>query len=192
MSIPRVYVITLLSLLLGYGMPLHGETVDEQLYRTLHDAYRSPWMDTLMEQATELGGVKAHLLLCTVLATYGSAYDQETAKLTFTSLAATAVGVVGLKWAVDRPRPEGRTHRRNSSFPSGHAAAAFSTATLLSHRYPRYRLVYYAVASIISFSRIYLGRHYPSDVIVGGAMGYLGSKGVLCLQRDILALQLRF
>lgn len=192
MSVTRAYVLLFLSLLLGYGMPLYGETVDERLYRALHDAYRSPWMDTLMEQATDLGGTEAQLLLCTVLATYGSAYDQETAKLTFTSLAGAAAVVAGLKWAVNRPRPEGRTTRRNSSFPSAHAAAAFSTATLFSHRYPRYRFLFYSVASVISFSRIYLGRHYPSDVIVGGAMGYLGSKGVLCFQRDILALRVRF
>ena len=133
-----------------------------------------------------------NLFLCTVLATYGSTYDQETAKLTFTSLAATAAVAAGLKWAVGRPRPEGKTDRRNSSFPSAHAAAAFSTATLLAHRYPRYRLIYYAVASMISFSRIYLGRHYPSDVIAGGMIGYFGSKGVLRLQHDILALQFRF
>jgi len=57
------------------------------------------------------------------------------------------------------------------SFPSGHAAAAFAGAWVLSKHYPRWRLPFYAIASLVAFGRIYLGVHYPSDVVAGGLTG---------------------
>lgn len=57
------------------------------------------------------------------------------------------------------------------SFPSGHAASAFAGAWLLSKHYPRWRPSFYAVALLVAFCRIYLGVHYPSDVVAGGAIG---------------------
>ena len=166
-----------------------AESVDERLYRRLHDAYRSPWMDFLMETATDAGGVKANLALCVVLSTYGEPYEKDTGKLMFTSLAATAGVVSALKWAVGRRRPEGAYVRSNSSFPSAHAAAAGATMTMLARRYPRYRLAYYVLGASIAFSRIYLGRHYPSDVAVGWAIGYLGSRWVSARKEHILRIE---
>lgn len=57
------------------------------------------------------------------------------------------------------------------SFPSGHAASAFAGAWLLSAHYPRWRLPFYGLALLVAFCRIYLGVHYPSDVVVGGLTG---------------------
>jgi len=60
---------------------------------------------------------------------------------------------------------------RRHSFPSGHAASAFAGAWLLSKHYPRWRSVFYTLAFLVAFCRIYLGVHYPSDVVAGGAVG---------------------
>lgn len=57
------------------------------------------------------------------------------------------------------------------SFPSGHTASAFAGATLLARHFPRYRGLLYFVASLVGFSRIYLGAHYPGDVVSGGLTG---------------------
>lgn len=57
------------------------------------------------------------------------------------------------------------------SLPSGHTAAAFLMATLLSHFYPSVALLAYAWASLIGISRILLGVHYPCDIIAGAALG---------------------
>jgi membrane-associated phospholipid phosphatase len=57
------------------------------------------------------------------------------------------------------------------SFPSGHSAAAFAGAWLLRYYYPRLTLIWYAIAILTGFSRIYLGVHYPGDVLSGAVAG---------------------
>jgi undecaprenyl-diphosphatase len=59
------------------------------------------------------------------------------------------------------------------SFPSGHAAGAFAGAWLLSRHLPRQRGLLYTLASLVAFSRVYLGDHYPGDVVSGSALGAL-------------------
>jgi undecaprenyl-diphosphatase len=58
------------------------------------------------------------------------------------------------------------------SFPSAHSAYAFMMATLLAYWFPRYRIIFFPIAGLIGWTRIYLGLHYPTDVMVGGILGY--------------------
>lgn len=57
------------------------------------------------------------------------------------------------------------------SFPSGHSAAAFAGAWLLRRHYPRLAALWYTIAGLVGFSRIYLGAHYPGDVLSGALAG---------------------
>jgi undecaprenyl-diphosphatase len=72
------------------------------------------------------------------------------------------------------------------SFPSNHALNNFAAAVFLLRLFPAYKWIFLIVATLISISRIYLGVHYPSDVIggalIGVAFGYLFSIGALKLE----------
>ena len=58
------------------------------------------------------------------------------------------------------------------SFPSGHTAASFAVGALLFRKLPkRYGIPALVLAALIGFSRLYLGVHYPSDVLAGALLG---------------------
>lgn len=58
------------------------------------------------------------------------------------------------------------------SFPSAHAANNFAAAAVLSFSYSKFKWVFYIIAFLIAFSRVYIGVHYPSDIIAGGIIGF--------------------
>jgi len=70
----------------------------------------------------------------------------------------------------DQPRAFRIRRPRSSSFPSGHASAAFAAATVMSEGDPLWPL-YYAAASVVAASRAYVKIHHASDVIAGVATG---------------------
>ncbi len=96
------------------------------------------------------------------------------------AFAATVAGTYALKYAVDRNRPY-VTHpdlkplgsESSRSFPSGHTSSAFSTAMSLSLIYPKWYVAVpaFAWASATGYSRMYLGVHYPTDVLAGAVLG---------------------
>ena len=67
------------------------------------------------------------------------------------------------------------------SFPSNHAANSFVFATVLSYFYDKNRISLYILASTIAFSRVYVGVHYPLDIIFGSIIGYIISWIILSL-----------
>lgn len=74
------------------------------------------------------------------------------------------------------------------SFPSGHAAGAFAGAVIFAHFDPRRAPLYYLLALLISFSRIYLYCHFTLDIVVGGVIGYgVGKILLLSLKKPLHA-----
>lgn len=96
------------------------------------------------------------------------------------SLVINTVITVGLKRSFQRTRPfneyddiDNLIDENSYSFPSGHTSTAFSTATSLSLAYPKWYIIApaYLWAGSIAYSRLHLGVHYPSDVLVGALVG---------------------
>jgi len=89
-----------------------------------------------------------------------------------------------LKEAIGRQRPfegngKGAFFQGGSSFPSQHAAVAWSVASIVAHEYPGplTKLLAYGLASTVTVTRVTGKQHYPSDVLVGSALGwYLGRQ----------------
>jgi undecaprenyl-diphosphatase len=82
---------------------------------------------------------------------------------------------VGMQLLLGRARPAGvrlvEPLPPFPSFPSGHAAGAFALATLTALFWPRRRWLPFSGAVLVAYSRVYLGQHYPSDVLAGAILG---------------------
>jgi membrane-associated phospholipid phosphatase len=85
----------------------------------------------------------------------------------------------GLKHLVGRPRPDAVLDV--DSFPSGHATSVFAVATVFAAFYPRLRWPLYVLAAAVAAGRVYLLRHYVSDVLAGAVIGIVIAS--LLLQR---------
>jgi hypothetical protein len=120
----------------------------------------------------------------------------DTMSLSTEALVDSGIWVTGLKTVFARTRPEeggqGRffqfeapSGKSTSSFPSGHAMGAFTVATVVSKMYPEKKWVpwvFYGTAGAVAASRVALGRHYATDVVVGGLLG--NSIGRMVVSRE--------
>jgi undecaprenyl-diphosphatase len=94
-----------------------------------------------------------------------------------------------LKYAVQRDRPPTiildpeplMEVPTTSSFPSGHTSTSFACAYVISRLAPRLTVFVFVLAALIGFSRIYVGVHYPLDVLAGAVLGLLVAKALLML-----------
>ena len=76
-----------------------------------------------------------------------------------------------LKRSTNRGRPDGTHRRSNAAFPSSHVANAFAVAVLLSRRWRAGTPAFLALAALVACSRLYLDRHWLSDVVAGALLG---------------------
>ena len=144
--------------------------------------WSSPVLDHAMPWFTYLGSHFAVILFIIIFSWILTKQRKVLARLVL--IYAIQSGVVyGLKYLIHRPRPlfflevasklsKGPGEILDPSFPSAHAVFAFMMATLLGQWFPRYRIIFFIIAGFIGWTRIYLGLHYPTDVIAGGILGY--------------------
>ncbi len=115
----------------------------------------------------------------------------ETGRLSVEAIVDVSLVAGALKLATDRQRVENnesafwpggtRSYALNSSFPSGHSAASWAMAEVIASEYHNHKAVQiaaYAFAAAISVTRITGQAHFPSDVVVGSAMGYFVGRYV--------------
>lgn len=111
------------------------------------------------------------------------------------SIGITAIATIFIKIIVSRARPfealmlpliQGAKYSFaawNTSFPSLHTAAAFSLVPILDKEFPRLKWFWIILALLISFSRLYVGVHYLSDILAGCLIGLLTGFGILHLEK---------
>jgi membrane-associated phospholipid phosphatase len=115
-------------------------------------------------------------------ATYGTGKAMGDKKLAYAGRDIVRAQVVSqvmvqtLKYTVQRDRPD---HSNDKSFPSGHAASAFATATVL-HRYYGWKVggPAYALGSYVALARMSWNRHHATDVVMGAGFGIASARTV--------------
>jgi undecaprenyl-diphosphatase len=143
--------------------------------------WSSPFLDHTLPWFTYLGSHFA--LIFFILLSWMITRRRKLLRCLIFLYAIQSAVIYGLKFLVQRQRPylflelgsklsKGPGEILDPSFPSAHAAFSFMMATLLTAWLPRYRIPFLITAGFISWTRIYLCLHYPTDILVGGLLGY--------------------
>ena len=160
---------------------MHALLELDHFVQTLVVGHRSGVLDGVMTVASAVGrGGIIWLAAAAILTATRRLRLADFGRLSLALLAAWISADLVLKPAVNRQRPflatphaASSAHARpgDASFPSGHAAAAFAGAFVLSRLVPVSRIVWWILAVMIAYARVYLGVHYPLDVIGGALVG---------------------
>ena len=154
---------------------------------------KHPWIDAALALLNPIGSGVVLLLACLVIA--GLAHAVRCWRLRHAALlgalAFASAGLVefSLKHLLGRYRPDadmpvlallGPSFATDvDSFPSGHATSVFAVATVFATFYPRLAWLLYPPAAVIAIGRVYLERHYVSDIVAGAMIGVVVASAVI-------------
>lgn len=166
--------------------------VNVDIFYLINNGFSNPYLDFVMPHLSDVGGLTFYAILLAILLLmswkdiFGLGKYWELIKLCIASLILAVMITACAKLFFSQPRPflvlehahVLTTSVDPNSFPSGHTSTTLSIMTVLflksKQYFTRYKLVkcfciLYCV--LIPFSRIYIGMHYPFDVLVGGVIG---------------------
>src|SRR4030042_4663413 len=143
--------------------------------------WSTPVLDHVLPWLTYLGSHFAFILF--IILSWIITKQRKVLRLLALLYTIQSAVIYSLKFLTQRQRPflfldmasklsKGPGEILDPSFPSAHANFSFMMATLLALWFPRYRIIFFIVAGFIGWTRIYLGLHYPTDVIAGALLGY--------------------
>lgn len=177
-------IVFVLSQLFEEVLDREAFAFDTTLLLWLHQ-FSNPMLDRVMLTITTLGNPRVVVPVAAVslVILWLQRYKQEAKIFAIACLGGTILNT-GMKLAFSKPRPE-LWHRliteTSFSFPSGHALGSVVLygflAYVLSIHYPKYSQIIYTLAGVliiaIGLSRLYLGVHWPTDVLAGYGIGFL-------------------
>jgi len=175
-----------------------GQRLDTRIFTLLNMRSYPKWLDRSMWLTTQLGNTLAAFIAASLLFMLN---DRRLAIEIIFGTLTLWLFVETIKMLSDRGRPFialdktriiGR-REKGDSFPSGHTTQIFFLTTLIIHSFRLgmgESLALYAVAALVGFTRIYVGAHYPRDVIAGIVLGSVW--GILATLVDPYWLVLRF
>jgi membrane-associated phospholipid phosphatase len=167
------------------------ESLMRRLSRLDHAAYRkvagmsTPLLDRPLRHVSHLANFsKPWLLVAAMIALFGGRRGRRAAATGIAAIGLTSLLVNQLMKLVRARRrpdrvelgvPESRwvTMPSSTSFPSGHSASAAAFAVSVGDMLPELRHPLRLAAAVVAFSRVYTGVHYPSDIVIGAAVGSL-------------------
>jgi undecaprenyl-diphosphatase len=165
--------------------------IDLRLFVLLNQKLTAPFLDVVMPFVTDFDNWRVPLVLILLVALARGTTELRLGIL-FAVLAVAASDQCvssGIKPLVERARPfdvvagtRKLVGAHDFSFPSGHAANTFAAATFLAMRFPR-MLFLFVIPLIVSYSRVYVGVHYPLDVVAGGLIGILVGAFFVLVER---------
>jgi undecaprenyl-diphosphatase len=169
-------------------------SLDLALFRFLNGALSNPVFDVVMPFITDLNKQRFVLVIVLVILLWmiirGSRHVKIAAILLIITITVSdQINSTVLKYWLERPRPCHVLHHvhllvscgSGFSFPSSHATNNFAGALLLAFFFPRAKWWFFGIASLVAFSRVYVGVHYPSDVIGGAVVGLFCAGIVLAI-----------
>lgn len=172
------------------------KNLDLQLFSILNGKFHHPVIDKIMVTLTSTGFWRIPLIIIVVaVLIFGRKKDRIAIGfgiilLVFTNFISTGV----MKPLVGRIRP---CHVMEGirllvpcggkySFPSGHAANSIALAIFLSYFYRKAIIPFLIIAILVSYSRIYVGVHYPMDVLIGAFTGIIFSLSFIFIYKELL------
>lgn len=153
--------------------------LDEQLFLTLFNCNSPKWFKTMAFGLSKSGDGGLYILVC--LAVWWLSNNEQQQLLPVTILVGFAIErpiylLAKNRFARIRPCDCLVTNayivpNDKFSLPSGHSAAAFLVAIILSHFFPEYIWLLLSWAAGVAISRVVLGVHFPADIIIGAIIG---------------------
>lgn len=159
--------------------------IDISVFNFINRTLANPVLDALMPFMTGLASGEFISALAVMLVIFGRREKKLAGIFLLAGLTLNYFVIEFLKTAAAVPRPfisipDARLllpKGAGFSFPSGHATTAFMAATLMSRFFKR-NAIWFAIASLAAFSRIYVGAHYASDVVAGALTGMIVGYGL--------------
>lgn len=168
--------------------------LDIQWFFFINQSMHNAFFDVVMPIISNAGedGL-IWLLVALILYICGPKTRRASFLMLFAVFISFALGEEVLKYIFQRPRPFLSLEGVNLlvappgsfSFPSGHTANAFAASLVIARKIPRLAWLVLLLAVVIAFSRVYVGVHYPLDLLGGALLGALCAKFVLGLEASV-------